>query len=49
MSELYHLMDTIVAVDYIVYKPEEVEEHLSLGDPFIKKIFKEGKVLGRKS
>lgn len=49
MSELYHLMDTIVAVDYIVYKPEEVEERLSLGDPFIKKIFKGGKVLSRKS
>lgn len=45
MSELYHLMDTDAAVDYIVYKPEEVEERLSLGDPFIKKIFKEGKVL----
>lgn len=45
MNELYHLMDTDLAVDYIVYKPEEVEERLSLGDPFIKKIIREGKVL----
>lgn len=45
IRELYRLMDTDVAVDYIVYKPEEVEERLSLGDPFIKKIFNEGKVL----
>src|SRR3989304_9257835 len=39
MIELYHLMDTNVAVDYIVYKPEEVKERLSIGDPFIKRIF----------
>ena len=45
MRELYRLMDTNVSVDYIVYKPEEVEERLSLGDPFVKKILKEGKVL----
>ncbi|MBI5233444.1 MAG: nucleotidyltransferase domain-containing protein [Deltaproteobacteria bacterium] len=43
--ELYHLLFSDVPVDYIVYKPEEAEERLSLGDPFIKKIFKEGKVL----
>lgn len=43
--ELYHLMDTAVAVDYVVYTPEELSECLSLGDPFIKKILKEGKVL----
>lgn len=45
MGELHRLVDTNVAVDYIVYKPEEVEERLSLADPFIKKIFKKGKVL----
>lgn len=43
--ELYNLLDTNIAVDYIVYKPEEVDECLSLGDPFIKKIFKNGKTL----
>lgn len=45
MIELYHLLSVNVPVDYIVYKPEEAEERLSLGDPFIKKIFKEGKVI----
>ncbi len=45
ITELYRLMTVDAPVDYIVYKPEEAEERLSLGDPFIKKIFKEGKVL----
>lgn len=43
--ELYHLVKADAPVDYIVYKPEEAKERLSLGDPFIKKIFKKGKVL----
>ena len=43
--ELYRLMDVDAAVDFIVYKPEEAAERLALGDPFIKKIYKEGKVL----
>jgi predicted nucleotidyltransferase len=45
VAELYRMIDVDAAVDFIVYKPEEVEERLSLGDPFIKKIYKEGKVL----
>jgi len=45
ITELYRLMDVDAPVDFIVYKPEEVDERLSLGDPFVKKIFKEGKVL----
>jgi predicted nucleotidyltransferase len=45
ITELYRLMDTHTAVDYIVYKPEEVEKWLSLGDPFLKNIFAEGKLL----
>lgn len=43
--ELYRMMDIDAAVDFIVYKPEEAEERLALGDPFIKKIYEEGKVL----
>ena len=42
-------LDTLIkyrlATDFIVYKPEEVEQRLKIGDPFIKMIFKEGKVL----
>lgn len=45
MMELQYLVDTDAAVDYIVYKPEEVEQRLALGDPFIKKISTEGKIL----
>ena len=45
MLELYRLIKANAAVDYIVYKPEEAENRLSLGDPFVRKIFKEGKVL----
>jgi predicted nucleotidyltransferase len=45
ITELYRMMDVDAAVDYIVYKPEEAQERLYLGDPFIKKIYKEGKVL----
>lgn len=45
LIELYRLIKATEAVDYIVYKPEEAENRLSLGDPFVKKIFKEGKVI----
>ncbi|MFA4917939.1 MAG: nucleotidyltransferase domain-containing protein [Thermodesulfovibrionales bacterium] len=45
LLELYRLIKADAPIDYIVYKPEEVENRLSLGDPFIKKIFKEGNVL----
>lgn len=34
-----------VALDFLVYKPEEVEERMRLGDPFIKEIISKGKVL----
>ena len=43
--EIYRILEVDVPVDFIVYKPEEAEERLSLGDPFIKKIYQEGKVL----
>ncbi|MBS1259022.1 MAG: hypothetical protein MAG551_02088 [Candidatus Scalindua arabica] len=45
MSELYKLIRANVAVDYIVYKPGEVEERLALKDPFVKKIFQKGTIL----
>ena len=45
IRQLYRLMDTDLPVDYVVYRPEEVAKRLSLGDPFIVGIFKEGKVL----
>ncbi len=45
IHELYRLLDTNLPADYLVYTPAEVEERLRLGDPFVKKIFREGKVL----
>ena len=45
ITELYRLMDTDLAIDYIIYKPEEVQERLSLRDPFLVKIFNEGIIL----
>lgn len=45
MRERDRLVDRHMAVDMLVYKPEKVRERLSMGDPFIKKIFNEGKTL----
>jgi predicted nucleotidyltransferase len=45
MREVDRLIERNIAADILVYKPEEIEERLEMGDPFIKKILKEGKVL----
>ena len=45
MRELDRIIDRDIAVDMIVYRPEEVAERLGLGDPFVKKIFREGRIL----
>jgi predicted nucleotidyltransferase len=45
MREVDRLIERNIAADILVYKPEEIKERLEMGDPFIKKIFKEGKVL----
>lgn len=45
IRELESLIKYRLATDFIVYKPEEVEERLKLGDPFIRNIFQEGQVL----
>ncbi len=45
IRELYRLMDIDLPVDYLVYRPAEVAERLSLGDPFVVGVFKEGRVL----
>ena len=34
-----------VAADFLVYRPEEIEKRLTMGDPFLKAVLKEGKVL----
>jgi predicted nucleotidyltransferase len=45
VRQLYRLIDTDLPVDYIVYRPGEVAERLSLGDPFLMEVLREGKVL----
>jgi predicted nucleotidyltransferase len=45
MRELDELIDRNMAADMLVYRPDEFEERIKLGDPFIKAILKEGKVL----
>ena len=39
------LIDRNVAVDFLIYRPEEFEKRLKMGDPFLKVVLKEGKVL----
>lgn len=45
MRELDALIDRNMAVDMLVYRPREFEKSIKLGDPFIKKIVAEGKIL----
>lgn len=45
IRQLYRMMETNLPVDYLVYRPSEIKKRLSLGDPFLENIFKEGIVL----
>lgn len=45
LLELDRLIDRNIAVDLLVYRPNEIENRKKLGDPFILSIFKEGRVL----
>jgi len=45
MRELDELIDRKVAADMLVYRPDEFEDRVRLGDPFIKAILREGRVL----
>ena len=45
IRELHRLIDRNIPVDFLVYRPEEFEERLAMGDPFLKAILREGKVL----
>lgn len=45
IRELSRLIDRDVPLDLLVYRPEEFEKRLNMGDPFLKAILKEGKVL----
>lgn len=45
VRQLDKLIKYKIATDFIVYKHQEVEECLKIGDPFIQNILSEGKVL----
>ena len=45
MRELDELIDRNVASDMLVYRLDEFDERLKLGDPFIKNIVEKGRVL----
>lgn len=45
MREVHGLIDSDLPCDFLVAKPSEIKERLSLGDPFIKEIINKGKVL----
>ena len=45
MRQLDELIDRNIAADMLVYRPDEFEERIKLGDPFIEMILREGRVL----
>jgi predicted nucleotidyltransferase len=45
IRELSRLIDRKIAVDFLVYRTDELEKRLSMGDPFLRRIIKDGKVL----
>src|SRR3990170_2585009 len=45
IRQLSRMIDRYISVDFLIYRPEEFEKRLQMGDPFIKLIAKHGKVL----
>jgi predicted nucleotidyltransferase len=45
IRELSRVIDRNIPVDFLIYRPEEFNKRLKMGDPFLKSILKEGKVL----
>jgi len=45
IRELSRMIKRGIPVDFLVYRPDEFEKRLSMGDPFLKAIIKEGTVL----
>lgn len=45
LRELDSLIDRNMGVDMLVYRPDEIEERIRLGDPFILSVLREGRVL----
>ena len=45
MRQLDELIDRNMAADMLIYRQQEIDERLDLGDPFIITLLKEGQVL----
>jgi predicted nucleotidyltransferase len=45
IRELHRVIDRNIPVDFLVYRPEEFERRLAMGDPFLQAILREGKVV----
>jgi predicted nucleotidyltransferase len=45
IRELSRIIERNIAVDFLVYRPDEFEKRLKMGDPFLESIIKEGKIL----
>jgi len=45
IRQLSRIIKRSIAVDFLVYRPEEFDRRLEMGDPFLKAILKEGKIL----
>jgi predicted nucleotidyltransferase len=45
MRELEDIIERETAADMLVYRSDEIDERMALGDPFILSIIKEGQVL----
>jgi len=45
IRELSRIIERNIPVDFLVYRPEEFEKRVEMGDPFLKAILREGKVL----
>jgi predicted nucleotidyltransferase len=45
IREISRMIERNIPVDFLVYRPEEFDIRLKMGDPFLKAIIKEGKVL----
>ena len=45
IRELSRIIERNIPIDLLIYRPEEFQKRLQMGDPFLKSILKEGKVL----
>lgn len=45
IREISKIIKRDIPVDFFIYRPDEFNQRLSMGDPFLKSIIKEGKVL----